>query len=325
MILRAIVLAALAAFAGQGADPLKLERTISLAGVTGRIDHMAADVQGKRLLVAALGNNTLEVVDLEAGKRIRSISGLHEPQGVLYLTGPTRICVANGQDGELKIFGGASFGLVKAVPFSGDADNVRYYAPANEIYVGYGSGALGVVNSADGKKVGDIPLEGHPESFQLEQLGQRIFVNVPTAGQVAVVDRQSRRVTAKWALGGGRSNFPMALDETHHRLFVGCRKPPQVTVFNTDSGKIVAAFPCVGDTDDLFYDAVLSRLYVSGGEGFVSVFEQQGGDHYAALARIPTAAGARTSLFIPDLRRFCLAVPHRGEQSAEIRVYQTQP
>lgn len=325
MILRAIVLAALAAFDGQGADPLKLERTISLAGVTGRIDHMAADVQGKRLLVAALGNNTLEVVDLEAGKRIRSISGLHEPQGVLYLTGPTRICVANGQDGELKIFGGASFGLVKAVPFSGDADNVRYYAPANEIYVGYGSGALGVVNSADGKKVGDIPLEGHPESFQLEQLGQRIFVNVPTAGQVAVVDRQSRRVTAKWALGGGRSNFPMALDETHHRLFVGCRKPPQVTVFNTDSGKIVAAFPCVGDTDDLFYDAVLSRLYVSGGEGFVSVFEQQGGDHYATLARIPTAAGARTSLFIPDLRRFCLAVPHRGEQSAEIRVYQTQP
>ena len=325
MILRAIVLVALTAFAGQGADPLKLERTIALAGVTGRIDHMAADVQSKRLFVAALGNNTLEVVDLDAGKRIHSISGLHEPQGVLYLTGPTRICVANGQDGELKIFGGASFGLVKAVPFSGDADNVRYYAPANEIYVGYGSGALGLVDATDGKKVGDIPLEGHPESFQLERLGQRIFVNVPTAGQVAVVDRQSRRVTAKWGLGGGRSNFPMALDETHHRLFVGCRKPPQVTVFNTDSGKIVAAFPCVGDTDDLFYDAVLKRLYISGGEGFVSVFEQQGGDHYAALARIPTAAGARTSLFIPDLRRFCLAVPHRGGQSAEIRVYQTQP
>lgn len=321
----AVCLVALTPVIGYGADPLKLERTIPLPGVEGRIDHLAADVLHGRLFVAALGNNTLEVVDLAAGKRVHTITGLHEPQGIAYAADRNVIYVANGEDGKLKIYNGTSFELAQTIEFSGDADNVRYDPVARQIYVGYSSGALGIVDTMTGKRAGDVRLEGHPESFQLEQSGARIFVNVPTAGHVAIVDRHARSVTLKWPLPGKQENFPMALDEDEHRLFVGCRKPAHVAVFDTTSGKIVATFDCVGDTDDLFYDRALKRLYVSGGEGFLSVIQQQDASTYHPLAKIPTAAGARTSLFVPQLKRMYLAVPHRGAQGAEIRIYKTLP
>ena len=193
------------------------------------------------------------------------------------------------------------------------------------IYVGYTDGALAVIDSVTMKQTGNIKLAAHPESFQLEVNRSRIFVNVPSAKQVAVIDRETKAVIATWALGAARENFPMALGENEHRLFVGCRRPAHVAALDTNSGKIVAQFDCVGDTDDLFYDAALRRLYVSGGEGFLSVFQERDPDHYMQLAKIATAAGARTSLFVPNLGRFYLAVPHRGAQAAEVRVYETQP
>ncbi len=317
------ILAAAAAVSSVASEPLKLVRNIPLPGVEGRIDHMAVDLVTRRLFVAALGNNTVEVVDLNAGQRVQTIKGLHEPQGVL--CAQNRIYVANGADGKLAIFLGPSLSPGHAISFSGDADNIRYDAEAMQVYVGYGSGALGMVDVATARRVGDIQLDGHPESFQLEKSGTRIFVNVPTTGHVAVVDRRARAVILKWPLPGHQENFPMALDEDEHRLFVGCRKPAHVAVLDSLSGKIVAQLDCVGDTDDLFYDAALRRLYVSGGEGFLSVFQERDPDHYTGLAKIPTAAGARTSLFVPNLKRIFLAVPHRGAQAAEIRVYETQP
>jgi len=319
------VLAMAAAVSSRAAEPLKFVRTIPLPGVEGRIDHLSVDLLRRRLFVAALGNNTVEVVDLNAGQRVQTIKGLHEPQGILSVPSLNRIYVANGEDGKLTIFYGTSLSPSRTIDFSGDADNVRYDFEARQVYVGYGSGALGIVDVVTARKVGDIPLDGHPESFQIERSGTRIFVNVPTAGHIAIVDRRARAVTLKWPLPGHQQNFPMALDEDDHRLFVGCRKPAHVAVIDTNSGKIVAQLDCVGDTDDLFYDATLRRLYVSGGEGFLSVFQQQDPDHYTDLAKIPTAAGARTSLFVPVLKRFYLAVPRRGAQNAEVRVYETQP
>jgi DNA-binding beta-propeller fold protein YncE len=307
------------------AEPLRLEREIPMPGVEGRIDHLAADVKGNRIFVAALGNNTVEVLDLAAGKRAHSITGLHEPQGILYLPEPNRIFVANGGDGKLKIFDGVSLAPVGEADFSGDADNVRYDARAKHVYVGYASGALGVVDVKSGRKIGNVELAGHPESFQLEKSGSRIFVNVPTAQHLAVVDRGSLSVKDKWPMGGDRANFPMALDEPGGRLFVGCRKPAEVRVFDTGSGKIAAAFSCVGDTDDLFWDAALKRLYVTGGEGFVDVYGRRDSDHYERIARIPTGAGARTSLFVPEQKRLYVAVPHRGAQGAKILVYAREP
>jgi hypothetical protein len=203
-----------------------------------------------------------------------------------------------------------------------DSDNVRYDAVAKRVYVGFGSGALAAVNPTEGKTLGEVKLAGHPESFQLERSGSRIFVNVPTADQIAVVDRTTMKVVATWPVVTAKSNFPMTLDEANHRVIVGCRKPAKALVYDTTTGKEITSFDIVGDTDDLFYDAARKRLYVSGGEGYIDVFQSQDGNQFTRIARMRTAAGARTSLFVADQNRLYLAVPHRGAQKAEIRIYE---
>jgi hypothetical protein len=309
----------------QDATPLRLVQTIPLPNVEGRIDHMAVDLKGQRLFVAALGNNTVEVLDLRAGKRIRSITGLHEPQGVGFIPEFNKIFVANAKSGACEVFDGSSFKSIKSIKFSDDADNIRYDAAARRVYVGYGSGGVGIIDAATGDQLGAIKLEGHPESFQLEKSGPRLFANIPTSQKIVVVDREKRATITAWPTAGATANFPMALDETHHRLFVGFRKPAKFIVFDTDSGKVVASMDSAGDADDVFYDNSHQRIYISGGEGFLSIFQQDDADHYRAMTKIPTAMGARTSLFVPELRRFYLAVPHRGNQRAEVRVYEAQP
>jgi YVTN family beta-propeller protein len=302
--------------------PLELIRSIDLPGVEGRIDHLAFDVAGQRLFVAALGNNTVEVLDVKTGTRIKSLPGFREPQGIAVVPDTNAIAVANGQGDGLQLLGGEDYRAEQAIRLGDDSDNVRSDAAAKRLYVGFGSGALAAISAADAKVLGEARLAGHPESFQLERAGPRIFVNVPTADQIAVVDRGAMKVVATWPVVNARSNFPMALDEDNHRLFVGCRRPAKVLVYNTTSGKEVASFDIVGDTDDLFYDSVRKRLYVSGGEGFIDVFQQRDAGHFDRVAHVATAPGARTSLFVAEQNRLYLAVPHRGAQKAEIRVYE---
>ena len=307
------------------AGPLRLIQTIPLRNVEGRIDHMAVDLKGERLFIAALGNNTVEIVDLRAGKHMETITGLHEPQGVGFVPEFNKIFVANAQSGACEVFDGSSFKRIKSIKLSDDADNIRYDAAARRVYVGYGSGGLGIIDAATGDQLGEIKLDGHPESFQLEKSGPRIFVNIPTSQKIAVVDREKRAAVTAWPVGGATANFPMALDETHHRLFVGFRKPAKLVVYDTESGKVIANLDSPGDADDIFYDGTRQRIYISGGEGFIGIIQQQDADHYKSLTKIPTASGARTSLFVPELGRLYLAVPHRGTQRAEIRVYEAQP
>lgn len=301
--------------------PLELVQTIPLRNVEGRIDHLAWDARLGRLSVAALGNNTVEVIDLAQGKVLHRIEGLHEPQGVQVVDG--QIVVASGGDGSCRFYDAESFKLLRKADCKEDADNVRYDADAKLVYVGYGGGALGIVDPSTGKRVGDVPLDGHPESFQLESKGKRIFVNVPGARHVAVVDREKKAVVGKWTLSA-QSNFPMALDEAGHRLFVGCRQPAKLLVLDTESGRELAAVECSGDTDDVFFDAAAKRVYVSCGAGSLDVFDAAEAAP-VRLARVPTAAGARTCLYVPDQKKIFLAVPHRDRQPAEIRVYATKP
>lgn len=310
-----------------GAQPvgsfLVLERTIPLDNVAGRIDHMAVDVSGRRLFVSALGNNTVEVVDLAQGKRTQSLSGFAEPQGIVYVPKFDRFFVANGSDGTCRICNGRTLETVGLVQLGDDADNVRYDEKSKRVYVGYGSGALAAIDARTGEKIADIPLSGHPESFRLAA-GGRIFVNIPEAGQIALVDAKRKTVTTTWPLTQARANFPMYLDAANNRLFIGCRKPARLLVYDASSGQIVATVPISQDTDDLFYDSSNKLIYISCGEGNIEVVEQMDADHYNKVETIPTAAGARTSLFVHELKMFCLAVPRRGNQEAEIRVYQTR-
>jgi len=292
--------------------------------VEGRIDHFALDAANDRLFVCALGNNSVEVVDLRKGERIHSISGLGSPQGVAYVSGLDRLFVANDKDGTCKIFDGKSFQQRDELNLNDDADNVRYDDAAKGIYVGYGSGGIAIINASDGKQIGSIKLSAHPEAFELEKSGKRIFVNVPNARQVAVIDREKAQVVATWKTDIAFANFPMALDETNHRLFVGCRLPSKLVVLNTDSGEVVAKLDIAGDTDELFYDAKRHRIYAVCGAGKVDIIEQAEPNQYKRSAQIDTAVGARTGLFVPERDTLFVAVPHRGSQNPEIRAYHVE-
>jgi len=276
-------------------------------------------VAGERLFVAALGNGTLEVLDLAAGKRIGNIPGLKEPQGVAYLPLLHRVVVAM-RGGAVAAFDDASYERTATIPNLGDADNLRYDAAAGQLYLGYGEGSIGIIEPSGLKLVASIPVGGHPESFRLEANGPRVYVNVPPLKEIVVVDRLQRAIVQHIPLGSFSDNYPMSLDESGHRLFVGVRQPAQLLVFDTTSGKRVAAVPCVGDTDDLFYDARRQRVYVIGGQGYVDVFDAAASGKYDRLARIATRAGARTGLWSSDLDRLFVAWPARDGQPAAIHV-----
>jgi DNA-binding beta-propeller fold protein YncE len=308
---------------GQEPRALSLKSRIPLLTVNGRIDHFSADLKGQRIFVSALGNHTVEVVDVESGKHLRTITDLAEPQGVYYDPSTNRLFVACANDGATKVFDAGTFELLQTAKFSADADNIRYDARGHRVIVGYGDGALGFVDS-NGKKMGEIALDAHPESFQLEKAGNRVFVNVPDRKEIQVADLAKNAVLAKWPVTSALKNYPMALDETHHRLLIGCRAPARMLAIDTETGKQTASVEIVGDTDDLFYDVAKSRVYVIGGQGFVDVFQQEDADHYERTAHCTTAPGARTGLFVPDWKKLLVAIPHRGEQRTEILVYETE-
>lgn len=303
---------------------LRLAQTIPLPSVEGRIDHFAIDVPGQRLFVCALGNNTVEVIDLRKAKRIHSITSLGAPQGVAYVPDRNQLYVANDKGGVCNIYDGKSFAPLGSVDFNDDADNVRYDSSAKRVYVGYGDGGIGVIDTETGKSVGFIKLSKHPEAFVLEKQGSRIFVNVPPERHVAVIDRSQGSVVTTWKTDGAVANFPMGLDETNHRLFIGCRLSAKLVVLNTNSGAVTATVPISGDTDDIFYDEKRHRVYVICGEGSVELIDQINPDSYKTTTRIETAPGARTGLFVPELNSLFVAIPHRGTQEAEVRKYEIE-
>jgi outer membrane protein assembly factor BamB len=235
-----------------------------------------------------------------------------------------RLFVANDKGGVCKIYDGKSFQAVGELRFEDDADNVRYDETRKKIYVGFGSGGIAVVNAPDGKQVGSIKLSAHPEAFQLEKKGSRIFVNVPNSRHVAVVDRDKGEVVASWKTDLAFANFPMALDEAGHRLFVGCRLPSRLVVLNTDSGDVIAKTDISGDCDDLFYDTKRHRVYAICGAGKIDVIDQIDPNTYRVSTTIGTADGARTGLFVSERDALFVAVPHRGSQQAEVRCYQIE-
>ena len=326
-MMKRLLLLSLLVLVSRAGEPgaLKPGKTVLLPEAKGRIDHLALDTKGNRLFVAALGNNTVEVLDLNAGKWLRSIAGCSKPQGLVYLPGPNLLFVANGGDGRVRVYDCSAFKPIATIGGLEDADNLRYDAKLDRVYVGYGDGGIGVINPVTGVLSARVPLKGHPESFQIEQDGNYLFANVPDARQIAVIDRPLRTVVETWPLNDVHANFPMALDEGNHRLFVGCRSPPRLVVLDAKTGKRGADLPLSGDTDDLFYDGARRRIYASCGEGFIDVIEQPAVDDYKRLEQVTTAPGARTCIFSLDLNRLFLAVPRLGERPAEIRFYQVQP
>jgi DNA-binding beta-propeller fold protein YncE len=307
-----------------GSLPREVTR-IPLPGVAGRIDHLAVDVQASRLFVAALENGSLEAIDLEQNRPIASLAGFREPQGVAVLAGHRKLFVTNGEGGGVTVLEAGDLTRSGWIALRADPDNIRYEPSSNLLWVGEGadgSGALAALDPESGELVAEIPVVGHPESFQLETKGSRAFVNVPSHSEVAVIDRELRRVAAHWRLPCA-ANFPMALDEAHRRLFVGCRRPARVLVLDTETGTALTELDSPADADDIFVDAAQDRVYVSGGEGLTRVYARRGIDRFEVVGDLRTGPGARTSLFVPESHRLYVAVPRRGGAPAEIVMFET--
>jgi YVTN family beta-propeller protein len=304
--------------------PLQLEAKIPLGNVHGRIDHMAVDLKRQRLFVAELGNDSVGVVDLANRKLLQTIAGLKEPQGVGYEPSTDTLYVANAGDGSVRLFDGNEYKPKGRIELGSDADNVRVDPAANRIFIGYGSGALAVIDPTTRSKVGDIPVKAHPEGFQIDHGTGQIFVNVPDAHGIAVVDRATPEQTGKWPITDHSANFPMALDLVRRQVLVIFRAPAELGVFSMTDGKLTATAETCDDADDLFVDATRGRVYVSCGEGFLDVFEANG-TTYRRTARIPTVSGARTSLFVPELDRLLVAVRTSTAEPAAIWVFRPIP
>src|SRR6202790_3787354 len=307
--------------------PLQLEEQIPVPSVAGRIDHFSADAKRKRLFVSALGNNSLEVIDVFAGRVIHSIKGLAEPQGPLYVPAVDKLYVANAEDGKVRVYDGATYTVGKTIDFGTDPDNMRYDEASKRVYVGFGQedGGIGMIDPKTDERVGDVyKTGGHPESFQVEASGGHIFVNVPDAGNVVEsIDKKTGSVT-KWPLKGLRANYAMALNEEDHRLFTITRKTPMMVVLDTQSGKEIARLRAAGECDDVFFDASRKRIYAIGGEGMISVFQQNDREHYELVASVPAAIGIRAGYYSAKRDRFYVAVPAKGIEPAQVWTYETE-
>jgi DNA-binding beta-propeller fold protein YncE len=303
--------------------PLMLESKIPLGEVSGRIDHLAVDLKRQRLFVAELGNDTVGVVDLKEGKTIQTLKGFKEPQGIGYVASTDTVYVANGGSGVVRVFQGADLTDAGQIELGDDADNVRVDEAAHQVLVGYGGGAIAVIDTASHAKLADIPLKAHPESFRLDASGKRIYVNVPRSHEIAVIDRAARKQTAGWSTGILLANYPLILDEPHQRILSVFRLPARVGVFSED-GKLVTRVETCGDSDDAFIDAKRNLVYVICGAGYVDVLKPSGGT-YVSFGRIDTNSGARTGLFVPELDRLIVAVRARGSEPAAVWVYRPLP
>jgi len=302
---------------------LTLEAKVPLGDVSGRIDHMAIDPKRQRVFVAELGNNTVGVVDLKERKVVHVIAGLKEPQGVAYVPSSDTLYVANAGDGSVRIFRADNFEPAGRIDLGEDADNIRVDPASNQIFVGYGNGALAVIDPATASKTASISLKAHPESFQLARSAAQIFVNVPQKREIAVVDRTTAKQTASWPLKSG-GNFPMALDDESQHVMVAFRSPAGLGVFSARDGSAVANVESCGDADDVFADAKRHRVYMSCGSGSLDVFDTERAA-YRHVARIATVSGARTSLFVPELDRLFVAVRANGGAPAAIWIYRATP
>jgi YVTN family beta-propeller protein len=307
------------------ADPLVADGEIALQGVRGRIDHLAIDLPRQRLLVAELGSNTVDIVDVATRRRDARITGLAEPQGVGVAALADRYVIANAGDGTVRFYRADDLQPASSVSLGRDADNVRVDPRSGNVLVGYGSGGIAIIDPATGAKTGTVELPAHPEGFQLDRTGARIYVNLPDAHRITVIDRAVGRVVATWNTPGLSGNFPMAIDDRGSRLAVVFRDPPTLVAYSAANGKVQSRIGTCGDADDVFFDAKRTRLYVSCGSGVVDVFDA-GSRELKRLARTATASGARTSLFVPELDRLFVATrAGMFGGDASIRIFRPAP
>jgi DNA-binding beta-propeller fold protein YncE len=294
---------------GHAPDVLKKLDGVMVPDIDGPVEHMAADIKGQRIFLAATGNNSIEIFDAKTLRHLNTIDGLAQPQDLLYLPESGHLLVSNAADGSLRTYDTKSLKLLERKLMGGDADHIRMLPGGKSVMVGWGVGALAIVDLTSGRR-SDISLKSHPESFQMDSVGNHIFVNLPGVGEISVIDRRSGTVIESWPIRA-RENVPMAIDEANRRVFVVCHKPARLLVLDMDDGAEMASFSTVADAGDLFYDHERKRIYVIGGEGFLAIYQQKGPDEYSSLGRVDTVDEGRTGLFVPEWNRLYVVARKR--------------
>lgn|ERR1035437_976459 len=307
-----------------GENYLQLTKIISLPGIKGRIDHLDINLKDQIVYIAALGSNAIEVVDLNKEKVVHSITGLDEPQGIGYIPQNHEIFIANGGNGDCYFYNAITFEKLATIHLKSDADDVRYDSADKKIYVGYGSGGIAIIDADKHKQVGDVKLPAHPEGFQIDK--NLLYVNLPGPDMIGVVDIKKLKLIGNISKNYRSGNFPMALDATGNRLFIGYRHPGKLVVMDTKTGNRISVSELTNDSDDLFYDELTKRVYVSCGGGYASlgyinIFQLQSSNTYKQIANIPTRNGARTSLLVPQLNLFLVPEPSVYTHDGELMVY----
>jgi DNA-binding beta-propeller fold protein YncE len=316
--------------AAQVAIPLKLVSRFTLpSSVKGRFDHLGVDTRGSRLFVVAEEARQVLVVDLRAGTLVHTIEVDH-PHAVLYREDLNRIYITDEGKGVLSIYDGKTYDLVKTVPLKVDADSIGYDAATHYLYIDNGGDnahekftMLSVVDTTSGQKLADIKIDGDTlEAMALEKSGDKLYLNNPAKNEIEVIERRTHTLVTSWPVKLGKENSTMALDESAHRLFAGCRGG-QVVVLDTETGKELQVLPIGKGVDDLMFDPATKRIYAtSGGAGAVDVYKENDPDHYQSLGQISSKPGGKTGILVPQLGRLFVPVPARGTTAAEVYVYE---
>lgn len=305
--------------------PLELYQEVPVPGHLGRIDHFSGD--SDNVYFSIVGSDGIGIENWFEGRVVGFIPGVPKPQGVLYVPGFDKIFAASAE-GKVYIFAGKTHRLEKSIDFGADADNLRWDPVHKLVLVGFGEqdGGIASIDPATDRRVGAVLKTGsHPESFQIELHGPMVYVNCPHAGSVVeAINRATGEIT-KWPLHGVSGNYAMALDETDHRLFTVTRRLPTLVVFDTETGEEVALIPgIVAESDDVYFDSVRKRIYVIGGEGYVSVIQQIDPDRYGLIANVPTKVGARTGYWDPRSGVLDVGVQAEGDAPAQILRFEAE-
>jgi hypothetical protein len=331
-IYAAVLFLSLGAFSVQAqvASPLVLQKTFVLPEGTGKFDHFADDLNANRLFIAATGNHSIEILDLNSGKVAETLTGLGKPHGLAWIATSRRLYAADGSQGNLKVYEGSPFKLTNSTKLSDDADDMVYDAKSKLLYVGHGGSdaanpaGIAVIDTTSQTLVVDLPASSHPEGFDIDNAKGRIFVNIADSAEIAVIDGSTHTEVAIWKLTQAKDNVPLAYDEEHEILFVACRTPARLLVLDGNTGRELADLPSDSGADDLFYDAQLRRIYLIAGAGAVDVYEIDSGKTVRAIGSVHTSAGAKTGLFVPSQHELFVGAAATAAKQAQILLYSTK-
>jgi hypothetical protein len=319
-------------------QPVTLLSTTYLPEIVGDFDHFAVDLKRNHLFVSAEVHHSIEMFDLKTGQHLKSIGGFKTPHSVAFAPEKDELMVADGGDSSLVLLSAEDFHRIDRVQLidgsatgKGDSPDAAFYDAANRLYyIGNGGvsanqpdSVISIFSVDRGKLIGSIPIPGNNvESMKVDNLHQRLYVNIRDKKQIGVVDLKTRQVIHTWTTPDMNRNTALAVDAKQERIFVAGRSPGIFYVFNRE-GKVVSQKSCVDINDDMTWDPVMKRVYISGTEG-LSIFHQDTPDTYSEIANIPTNGG-KTSFYVPQVHRFFVIHPKTNVDIAGLLVYRVNP